>query len=84
MKLPPEIITALEQQEGKTEAVSFAKGFKAGQAFQHRQIERILCQYCSQDIPVLDLAGAQVHDVTIQDRVWRKSCDARIIHAFKI
>ena len=82
-KLSPEILAALEQVKRRTEARSFADGFRAGEQFMYDRIERILCSMCSQNIPKLDLAGTMVHEVDVEGKVWRRTCEARLIHPFK-
>jgi hypothetical protein len=57
--------------------------YRAGRMFQFIQIQRLMCKACMDNHPLIYIAGVPLHDVPTTDGVWRKTCDAAGIYAFK-
>jgi len=62
---------------------TFVLGFIAGRRFQYEQVTKLLCPMCMRGIPVVLRTGVPTHDVPTESGIWRKTCDAHRIYAFK-
>lgn len=88
-KLAPEVRRALETKSilDVKDIDSFVLGFVAGRIFQHEQITKLLCPACMDGSPISMQSGVPIHEISRmvehEQVIWRKTCEAHGIYAFK-
>lgn len=88
-KLAPEIKVVLQTKHSidVKDIDNFVLGFAAGRTFQHEQLAKLLCPACMDGSPIVMQSGVPIHELTrtVENErgIWRKTCEAHRIYAFK-